>query len=147
MTLGHIQNFIPFSLSGIIDTFFLSKLGKTEDGNFNTIVGFWLNKGQKTPLKHFFASPPPRTCYSWVWNTLQSHNAVREHNRSKTEELRDKVSFAQVFCKTSGSQWAVSVTKISACVIILELPLYYQLHHTDISIYESLQKQKKTRKA
>lgn len=44
MTVGHIQNFIPFLLSGIIDTFFLSKLGKTEDGNFNTIVGFLLNK-------------------------------------------------------------------------------------------------------
>lgn len=145
VTLGHIQNFIPLSLSGIIDIFFLSKFRNTKDINFTTVLGVLLNKWQKPPsLKYFtaFIFFPCIRCYSWVLE----HSAVTalwEHNRPKTQELWDRVSFSQVSCETFGSYWAVSVTNISIFIIILELLLYYQLHHFDSSIKESPQKQQK----
>lgn len=75
--------------------------------------------------------------------TLCRVTAWWEHNRSKTKEHWDKVNFTKVFCETSWSHGEMLVTNFSACIIILELPLYYKLYHIDISTNESPQKQQK----
>lgn len=140
-TSGHIQNFFSLLLSVIIDIFVLSQIGKTKDGNFTTVL---LNKWQNAPtLNDFFFLFFPLHLILQLSLKHCRVTAWWEHNRSKAQELWNKVNFTEVFCGNSWSHWTVKVTNFSVGIIILELPLYYKLYHIDISTNESPQKQKK----
>lgn len=119
---------------------FLSHLGKTKNGNFSIVL---LNKWQSAPTFFCFFSFPLAFDFTAELETLCRVTAWWEHNWSKTKEHWDKVNFTKVFCETSWSHGEMLVTNFSACIIILELPLYYKLYHIDISTNESPQKQQK----